>query len=61
MDTPPPSALERIDRAIARIEAASAKRARDARALTQRHAALRSSMTEAVKALDDVLARGGTG
>lgn len=65
MDSPqsgsvaPASAAERIDRAIARIEAASARRKAEADALTERHAALRRSMADAVAALDDVLARGG--
>lgn len=67
MDSPqdlpaaPVSAADRIERAIARIEAASARRMREAEALGRRHAALRESMTEAVAALDDVIARGGNG
>jgi hypothetical protein len=53
-----PSAVERIDRAIARIRAAIDTRADHAEALARRHAVLRSRMTEAVAALDDVIARG---
>ena len=56
-DTPPP-ALERIDRAIARIEAALATRTRASEDVQRRHATLRSRMEEAVAALDDVIARG---
>jgi len=54
-----PSAVERIDRAIARIRAAIDARADHAEALVRRHAVLRSRMTDAVAALDDVIARGG--
>ena len=50
--------IERIHAAIARIEAASARRAEAGEALARRHAALRTRMTEAVAALDDVIARG---
>ena len=50
--------LDRIDAAIARIAAAAARRAQASDALTNRHAALRTRMTEAVAALDDVIARG---
>jgi hypothetical protein len=52
-------AVERIDRAIARIQAAIDARADSTEALARRHAVLRSRMTEAVAALDDVIARGG--
>lgn len=52
---------ERIDAAIARIEAASARRARATDADAARHAALRARMTEAIAALDDVIARGAAG
>lgn len=57
-ETPPP-ALDRIDRAIARIEAVLAERARATEEALQRHATLRARMEEAVAALDDVIARGG--
>ncbi|PAV74026.1 hypothetical protein WR25_01215 [Diploscapter pachys] len=59
-DTPPdtPSAVDRIDAAIARIETAIAARAAAGDALARRHAALKARMAEAVSALDDVIARG---
>jgi hypothetical protein len=53
------SALERIDRAIARIEAAVRTRDAAGAALGKRHEILRSRMAEAVVALDAVLARPG--
>ncbi|WP_404368984.1 hypothetical protein AB5I39_15835 [Sphingomonas sp. MMS24-J45] len=55
--TLPPTALDRIDRALARIEAAVA--ARDARyaRLIERHETLRNRMAEAIAALDAVLER----
>lgn len=52
------SPLSRIDAALARIEAANARRDREAEAIRTRHAALKARMSEAVAALDDVLARG---
>ena len=52
-----PSPSERIDAALARIEAAIAARAAGAEALARRHAALKARMAEAVAALDDVIAR----
>lgn len=59
-DTSPdtPSAVDRIDAAIARIENAIAARAAAGDALARRHAALKARMAEAVSALDDVIARG---
>ncbi len=60
-DQDEPTALDRIDGAIARIEAAVAARTRAANALARRHAALKSRMAEAVAALDDVIARGSVG
>lgn len=59
-DTSPdtPSAVDRIDAAIARIETAIAARAAAGDALARRHAALKARMAEAVSALDDVIARG---
>lgn len=51
-------AAARIDAALARIETAIDVRARAADALVRRHAALKARMTEAVTALDDVIARG---
>lgn len=61
MDTPPPSAIDRIDLAIARIETQIAQRTQAADALAQRHAALKARMAEAVAALDDVIARESQG
>lgn len=52
-----PSAADRIERAIARIERAVAVRAADSEALAKRHAALKARMAEAVSALDEVIAR----
>jgi hypothetical protein len=57
-DGTPPPALDRIDRALARIDAALAARARASEEMVRRHAALRARMEEAVAALDDVMARG---
>ena len=56
----PETPIDRIDAAIARIAAAAARRAQASDALTNRHAALRTRMTEAVAALDEVIARGRT-
>lgn len=58
-DTPIIAARERIDRAIARIEAAVRARADAGAQLARRHAALRHHMVEAVAALDEVIAGGG--
>jgi hypothetical protein len=52
-----PPALDRIERALARIEAAAAKRAFDADALQRRHAALREKVEDAIEALDALMAR----
>jgi hypothetical protein len=54
----PNTPIDRIDAAIARIAAAAARRAQASEKLTNRHAALRTRMTEAVAALDEVIARG---
>lgn len=56
VDAQPKSAADRIDRALARIEAALADRPLDDDNLVKRHAALRQTMTEAVRVLDGVLA-----
>lgn len=48
-------ALERIERALARIEAAAAKRAFDADALQRRHATLREKVEDAIEALDALI------
>ncbi|MCP3733165.1 hypothetical protein M9978_22430 [Sphingomonas sp. MG17] len=50
-------ALDRIERALARIEAAAAKRAFDADALQRRHAALREKVEDAIDALDSLIER----
>ncbi|GAA4776726.1 hypothetical protein GCM10023219_25590 [Stakelama sediminis] len=49
--------IERIERAVARIEKAAAARAYSADRIARRHAALRERMEEAVQALDELLAR----
>ena len=61
VDAQSQSAADRIDRALARIEAALVARPEADRPaldddLVKRHAALRHSMGEAVRALDGVLA-----
>ncbi len=55
VDAQPQSAADRIDRALARIEAALADRPRHDDDLVKRHTALRQTMTEAVRVLDGVL------
>lgn len=52
-----PPALDRIERALARIEAASARRAFEADALERRHSALRERVEEAIAALDTLIDR----
>ncbi|KQN28160.1 hypothetical protein ASF00_09655 [Sphingomonas sp. Leaf34] len=52
------AAVDRIDAAIIRIEAAINARTRSGDALAKRHAALKARMAEAVAALDDVITRG---
>lgn len=49
--------LQRIDRAIARIEAAAQGHALATERLSRRHAALRERMAEAVDAMDELIAR----
>ncbi len=56
-DETPPAALDRIDRALARIDAALAARTRASEDMIRRHAALRARMEDAVAALDDVIAQ----
>ena len=53
----PPTALDRIDRALARIEVAAALRDTSRARLIARHETLRSRMAEAIAALDAVLER----
>ncbi len=52
-----PQALDRIERALARIEAAAAKRAFDADALQRRHTKLRERVEDAIDALDSLIER----
>lgn len=53
------SEIDRIDRALARIERAL-RANRDAnQALARRHSALKARMAEAIVALDEVIAREG--
>jgi hypothetical protein len=56
-DTP----TDRIERALARIEAAAAARAYGSARLAQRHAALRERIQDAVTALDALIERQGGG
>lgn len=51
------TAQDRIERALARIEAASAARAYSVERLTHRHAALREKIEDAVASLDALIAR----
>ena len=53
----PPTALDRIDRALARIEAAAAQRDTSRARLIERHETLRRRMAEAIAALDAVIER----
>ncbi|ODP38265.1 hypothetical protein [Sphingomonas turrisvirgatae] len=48
-------ALDRIERALSRIEAASRRRAFDADALARRHFALREKVEDAIAALDSLI------
>ena len=56
-DASPPTALDRIDRALARIEAAAAQRDTSRARLIERHETLRRRMAEAIAALDAVIER----
>jgi len=53
-DTP----ADRIEQALARIEAAASKRAYATERLARRHAVLRQRIEEAVASLDALIARG---
>jgi hypothetical protein len=53
----PPTALDRIDRALARIEVAATLRDTSRARLVARHETLRHRMAEAIAALDAVLER----
>lgn len=57
-DPQQPAAMARIEHAMARIEAAARAHVEAAETMKRRHGALKARMTEAVAALDDVLARG---
>ena len=56
-----PNALDRIEAAIRRIEAASARRDDSIATLSRRHATLRARIGEAIVALDQVVAQGQEG
>lgn len=58
-DVPYPAALDRIDRALARIDAAAQARMTHSQVLARRHETLRTRMAEAIAALDDILQREG--
>jgi len=53
----PPTALDRIDRALARIAAAATARDASSKKLVERHETLRNRMAEAIVALDAVIDR----
>ncbi|MES2056623.1 MAG: hypothetical protein V4564_11855 [Pseudomonadota bacterium] len=53
----PSSATDRIEGALARIDAAMAARTRANQAFANRHEALRRRMVEAIAALDDIIAQ----
>lgn len=53
----PPTALDRIDRALARIEAAATLRDTNRATLIARHETLRRRIAEAIAALDAALER----
>jgi len=54
------SALDRIDQAIARIEAAVAARVRADAATARRHDALRSRVAQAIATLDTLIDQGSS-
>lgn len=51
------SPLQRIEAAIARIDAAVAAQRKESDSLARRHAKLRDAMGKAVGALDEIIAR----
>ena len=53
----PASPLDRINTAIARIEAATTEKTRATEHLARRHAALRTRMADAITALDQIIAQ----
>ena len=56
-DAPPNASSARIEKALARIEAAAAARAYNIERLTHRHTALREKIEDAVASLDALIAR----
>ena len=56
-DEAPSPALDRIERAIARIEAAAHMQRDENRTLAERHARLRARIGEAITSLDTLVAR----
>jgi hypothetical protein len=60
-DVSPPAALDRIERAIARIEAAVSNRDRANAALARRHDVLRTRVQGALDELDAIIAAGEAG
>jgi hypothetical protein len=57
-DPTAPSTIERIDRALARIEAAAKRLAEGNAKLARRHHALRASIADAVATLDSLIEQG---
>jgi len=53
------SPLQRIEAAVARIEAAAAAQRQESDSLARRHATLREAMASAVGTLDEIIAREG--
>ncbi|MDF7773851.1 hypothetical protein P1X14_01210 [Sphingomonas sp. AOB5] len=53
------SSSDRIEKALARIEAAAAARAFSSERIVRRHAALRKRIETAVASLDELIAREG--
>lgn len=51
------TSADRIEKALARIEAASAARAYNSERLAQRHATLRTRIEDAITTLDALIAR----
>lgn len=56
-DDPHLAVVERIEAALDRIERAAARHASESRTLSDRHAALRSRVGDAIGALDSMIAR----
>ncbi|KQM27059.1 MULTISPECIES: hypothetical protein [unclassified Sphingomonas] len=56
-DTPHAATIARIERALERIERAAQAQGETTRALSSRHAALRTRIGDAIGALDAVIAR----